>query len=417
MLPYHVTMVLCSNGERLPTLIKRETGVPDFDATLWVVSALRKSNLASSTIEQALRSVSILYTLLSSRGILLSERAKSGKFLSASEVDLIIDATYRRVSLLVSTEKTRALPYSHINMERLRAKNKSSQQNTVHPGTAAIRLFYIGKFLSWRFEKEIAKAKASLKSDLQELKELIERKIQKSTPHLSKSSTLNDRLGLTPEQLLELDSIVQPESPLNPWNLAFTRPRNHLITQIISKLGIRRSELLGLRVEDFSPRNLEILIHRRPDDIEDPRLREPNSKTNGRGLKIDRETAQLITKYLPLRHKIVKGRHSFLIVSNSGTPLSTSELNRIFTDIRKATTLETICPHTLRHTYFEILARDMYQAGFSENEMMRILRRIGGWSDTSQTPRRYIKRFIQEQAAEASLSIQSKIFGTEESQK
>jgi len=39
--PYFVKTVLTHQGERLPTLVSRETGLPDFDATLWVDCALQ----------------------------------------------------------------------------------------------------------------------------------------------------------------------------------------------------------------------------------------------------------------------------------------------------------------------------------------------------------------------------------------
>ncbi len=90
MMHFYVKTIRCASGERLPALIDRASGLPHFDATLWVVSALRSSNVASATIEQALRSIAILLSVLRARGIDLASRLSESRFLEAVDASDVI---------------------------------------------------------------------------------------------------------------------------------------------------------------------------------------------------------------------------------------------------------------------------------------------------------------------------------------
>jgi integrase len=189
----------------------------------------------------------------------------------------------------------------------------------------------------------------------------------------------------------------------------FIRTRNQLIVNAFLALGVRRGELLGARVNDLKPQMQEILILRRPDDSNDPRLDEPNTKTRDRVLPLSAELYRLVKAYLPLRHAVVRGAHDFLFVANTGEPISKSGLNRLFCALNEVPGLPKVEPHILRHSFFENLADDLHRAGKGDAEMLGYLRQQGGWSDTSDTPFRYIKRFVQERAREASLSMQERL--------
>src|SRR5690606_12558663 len=117
--------------------------------------------------------------------------------------------------------------------------------------------------------------------------------------------------------------------------------------------GIRRSELLGIKVKDLNPRTQEVAILRRPDDILDPRPSEPNTKTRDRLLPLPSALYPFLKNYLLLRHDACKGKHDFLFATPDGKPLSKAALNRLFKQLREISPPNTITPHVLRHTYFE----------------------------------------------------------------
>ncbi|HWW06910.1 hypothetical protein [Collimonas sp.] len=74
-----VRNLVFSFGERFPALIDRETGIPDFDVTLYVLTQLRARNLSSSTLTAAIRSVMFGYQVLEHMGIDFQERIDNGK--------------------------------------------------------------------------------------------------------------------------------------------------------------------------------------------------------------------------------------------------------------------------------------------------------------------------------------------------
>lgn len=164
MMHFYVKTIRCASGERLPALIDRASGLPHFDATLWVVSALRSSNVASATIEQALRSIAILLSVLRARGIDLASRLSESRFLEAGEIDAIANAAGKHVGSievdLAPARSTSAKPRRVSSLEAHRMRNDSTKRSiSVKAGTTGIRLSYIKQFLDWRLTTEILKSK------------------------------------------------------------------------------------------------------------------------------------------------------------------------------------------------------------------------------------------------------------------
>ncbi|SHM86867.1 Phage integrase family protein [Duganella sacchari] len=412
--PFLVKLVRMADGERLPVLVVRATGLPDFDATLWVVSSLRNKNLASETIAQALRSVAVLYLALQFRKVNLSERLRTGNILSLAEVEAISKMCRQTVAASVKyLEDDVDLNDQKVNkvssLEKFRmARAKRPRGGSVSAGTTAIRLGYIREYLKWRVNNVIARAENEKKANLLALRNLIDDELQNKTPAVTERANEGRRMGLGRQTQERLLRIIAPTDLQNPWTGKGIRLRNQFIVFAILALGVRRGELLGLRVGDFNSQTREVLILRRPDDEDDPRLNEPNTKTRDRVLPVSYPLHVLLKAYLMVRHELVRGKHDFLIVTNSGAPMSKSELNRIFSTLNEYFS-EKISPHVLRHTFFDNLAEDLSRANKSDVEINNILTQLGGWSETSDSPRRYTKRFSQERAAEAALALQEKL--------
>lgn len=416
MLPFYVKTVRCADGERLPTLLNT-SGIPDFDATQWVVTSLRGKNFASATIEQALRSLIVLYIVLRTYKINLTERLRAGRLLDPAECEAIAKAARQKTAAMaiemLDPEETcsRKTVSKVIAVEKYRGAMKARDRDTdVEAETCAIRIGYIRAFLNWRANREIFRATGDRKADLIALRDLVDIEMKNKTPRGSGRSVLGDRMGINRESQALLRQVVTPSHPLNPWTLEFIRARNQLIVNVFLALGVRRGELLGLRVGDFKPQMQEVLILRRPDDASDPRLDEPNTKTRDRVLPLSADLYRLVKGYLPLRHAVVRGAHNFLLAANTGEPLSKSGLNRLFRALDELPGLPRVEPHVLRHSFCENLADDLHRVGKGDVEILDYLRQQGGWSETSNSPRRYTKRFAQGRAHEASLSMQERLF-------
>jgi integrase len=382
------------------------------------VCALRGKGLASATIEQALRSLIVLYKVLQSHGISLSERLRKETYLDSTECELIaLACKLKSIEFITKSSQEEVANGPKLKrivpLEKYRASMKPWHgENHVDASTASIRLAYIRAFLFWRINREILHAPSKIQMEMIALRDLIDRELKNKAPMVTGRANVSDRMGIDRESQEFLRKIVAPDNPINPWKNEFTRSRNQLVIHALLTLGIRRGELLGLRVGDFKPQTQEVLILRRPDDPHDPRLSEPNTKTRDRLLPLPDEFYRVVKSYILLRREIVRGSHDFLLVSNTGQPLSKSGLNLIFLQLNNVPNLPYVGPHILRHAFFENLAEELHLAGIGDTEITYYLRQQGGWSQASNSPYLYIKRFAQERASKAILSIQKKLLIT-----
>jgi integrase len=176
------------------------------------------------------------------------------------------------------------------------------------------------------------------------------------------------------------------------------RLRNWLMFEVALELGIRRGELLKLRLDSL-PRGAGdgILVLRRPDDPNDSRAHEPAVKTAERVLPASRGLLSAIRAYLtypaPLRRV---GRSPYLFVARSGAPLSCDSADDVIVAIGRASSITPLSWHRLRHTWAERTAEIMAD---QPNGMDRLVY-LGGWRNASSAAR-YIQKAIAKQARSA----------------
>jgi integrase len=114
------------------------------------------------------------------------------------------------------------------------------------------------------------------------------------------------------------------------------RLRNWLMFEVALELGIRRGELLKLRLDSL-PRGAHdgVLILRRPDDPNDSRPHEPAVKTAERAIPASRTLLCAIRAYLTYPPPLgrVSGKSPYLFVARSGAPLSSDRADDVIVAI------------------------------------------------------------------------------------
>ncbi len=246
-----------------------------------------------------------------------------------------------------------------------------------------------------------------LKTSRLQMKEAIEARLP-----VSKGRNLKgDREGLEPEIQKRLMDVIHPDSPENPWKNAEVRVRNRLLILMMLVLGVRKGELLLTRIRDVNFQSNELLIRRLPDDPDDPRSYEPNTKTRDRILPFEDDLAALIEEYvLTVRKKApAAGRHDFLFTATgTGQPLSLAGVTKIFRTLRnKISDLpDNLTSHVLRHTWNDRFSELMEQNNVSEVEEKKLRSYLMGWSEFSGMAATYTKRYVRQKANEASLNLQ-----------
>lgn len=417
---FQIRLTVVANGERLPMIVDRATGLPLFHPTLFVVTQLRSRNRASNTLEQALRAILILLHRTALGGIDLLERFRALRFLTLAEVDALArevrEPLWRVVSQPHENASYRQRRHQRPGLEVLRGAAYAVSIDGVDPSFAATRLRYIRDYLGWlalyhmqgipRGDARFDRAEASRLQMLETISARI-------PPSVSRN-IVDAREGLPSAARKEIYALVDPTSNNNPWDDLRVRRRNQVIVLWADQLGLRRGELLGVRVEDINFAKQEVLIRRRADDKDDPRARQPNAKTRDRVLPLSAELAELTHRYILDVRSQQRGarRHTLLFVElRTGAPLSMSAMTKIYLAIRDRTSneLQKLTWHVFRHTWNDRFSESMEERKIEPDVEQKYRAYLMGWSEHSGTAARYTRRYTRARAMQVSLELQGEL--------
>jgi integrase len=412
---YRIKTITFVSGERFPMLVDVQTGIPLFDATSFILSEIRGRHRASATIEQVLRALKVFYLFCDQHEIDLSVRMRSGLLLEIGEIDALVRLCRLPMPNIEALDSMRAAPSPRAtaSLEAYRIRAKASTEE-VSGYSAGMRIRYIRDFVQWLSDRSLTSfgLMDRRREALFNIKETVVSGLTARIPSDRGRNKVARRRALDESTQDRLWSIVDVDSPENPWESRHARIRNALIVRWFVGLGIRRGELLGVRVSDVSFRKLEVFIARRADDPGDPRTNQPNTKTHDRLLPISDDLARRTHQYIveERRRYASARRHPFLFVANGGAPLSLRGLNEIFMALRKKhPDLPDIFPHLLRHTNNYNFSNLADEQGLSPEVEKKTRAQIMGWSETSSTAETYTRREIERKARAASLHLQNKM--------
>ncbi|EEZ5177974.1 site-specific integrase, partial [Escherichia coli] len=124
-------------------------------------------------------------------------------------------------------------------------------------------------------------------SDEQILKtDLFIKRIESRKPRIKQSYYSDtENKALDEKQQNELKKIIDIGSLNNPFKPE-VQLRNYLLIHILLELGIRCGEILNIQIKDINFDKSILSIIRRPDEIKDPRKKQPLVKTNERTLPL-----------------------------------------------------------------------------------------------------------------------------------
>jgi integrase len=198
------------------------------------------------------------------------------------------------------------------------------------------------------------------------------------------------------------------------WQNEHAQARNQLILRWLLELGIRRGELLGVRLCDIDFQKLEVFIARRADAKDDPRAQQPNAKTFERILPLSEELAEMTHDYVmwSRANQGLSRRHDFLFISGgTGKPLSIAGANKLFVELREAglNLPEEVTAHVLRHSWNDRFSKEMERAGVTPEAEQKMRSVLMGWSPASETAATYTRRYVRERASRAMKGMQGQL--------
>lgn len=421
MSPYKVKILVFENGERCPILLYSD-GRPVFMPALYISTMVRSANHAAKTLERHLRAIMHLYTWAQIENIDIEERFVQGSGLALNEIDAIVRTSRMKyvdlIQMLAAPEKGKN-PAKIVSLEKARAA-RPAKQDEVAGASAGTRIRAIRDYLDWLMLTSYKRT--SIRSGDFQRFDIARREMETAfTARLPKNrgrSQVGLREALPQEDLDHLLKVLNPDDDENPWtdkSLAF---RNQILFLMLYTLGLRRGEVLGIKIEDINFQKQELFVQRRADDPADVRTDQPNAKTRDRNLPLEKSLSDMIYDYIiKHRSKIPNAnRQPFLFVTHKagnhqGRPLSVSGYSKVVETLRaRAPGLPSnLSGHVLRHSWNETFSRIVDDKGLSEEREQQMRAYLMGWSPTSKTAATYTRRHIRKKGQEASLKLQRNI--------
>jgi integrase len=381
---YRVLPIVLETGETLPTLVCNSDWIPLRVPTRWAVRR-RRFECMDSTLAANLRALGLLY-----------EWAEATLHCHLDDMlERFVIPDGRQFDSLV---------------QFLRARANRPERNLNSLATVANQAVAIRLFLMWvsdptnqgsahpKAAQQIARERAAL--------------IEMFRPIASYTGAAQRIPPLLKQQLDKINAVIGPnrdssgrlELPLsfneqNPFRPP-SRLRNWLMYAIAYQCGLRRGELLKLRLDDLpKPDDSGIKVRRRPHDSADVRRNKPRVKTVERVLPVSEEIRAGVRAYLGFPPPIgrARGRTPYLFVSANGAPLSIPATNEIAKLIGQHTEIHDLSWHSFRHTWAEFLADDLLLQ-CQEDQALAFIRELGGWTSNSTTPMHYIQNALAKRA-------------------
>jgi len=395
---FYVVVVVHTDGERLPVLLDAERQ-PVAWINAYIIQRLR-TRLSFNSLVKVARILGYFWAWACDqpdrpenlgKPFSLQDRLVSGNGLTHDEIEGALYPWLRR---------------------NFRAQDKV-RSLVVARDTVAFRLDVVSAFITWHLQR----AMTSYPVGSPEIRD-IQAKLRQSQRIFSDLGVGRRQAPVHAKPLADaalkrLFDVCEINNAENPWKKQY-RQRNRLILLLMVTLGIRRGELLKLRVSDcFLSRSIpEIHIDRSPDDQDDPRRNEPQVKTESRKLPCDAALASQLNRYIVGERRKISGsdRSPFLFLVRTGRPMSLGRVNGIFDQIGIAhAEFSDIHPHALRSTCATNYRADGLRAGLEETRLDSDMMYWFGWrSEKSIEP--YVNDAIRREACQIGRTYQASLF-------
>lgn len=427
MKKYKVKTITTPTGESFPLLINSDTGIPDIYPTLFILTQVRARGKAAATVKYILNNISFFKLLLERYNLsekLLTKRFEEGRIFQPYELEGIVEDCRFEVDEITKdmlNDKDDELPFlknfSTKSLEKFRGKNSFRKRKFVARETAGNRLRTIRDYIIWMANMELSRAKPAslvfltLKDNIADFREKIDARI----PSKSSGSLIDGKEGLSDEEEDVLVNVINRKSEDNPFRGEFLKSRNEVIFLWLLTLGMRKGELLNVKISDIDFRNKRVSILRRADDIDDPRTDKPNVKTRGRDLYLTTKIMEITEHYILEHRSKLRGakKHEYLIVSDKdGSPLGLEAVAVTFRRLRtKFPELPSnFSAHILRHTWNGNFSKLAEKKGLSEEKEQQQREYLMGWRPGSSSAENYLKRYIRQEANEAIRDMGEQLF-------
>lgn len=394
----HQIVEIMINGTRAKVLV--QDYMPVFYPNLYATCEL--STRALNTQKKYLEHIALFEGFLEYESIdlvvRLEQRPKSSYLTDIEISRFVSDAAFQKTTLEQKYKGVRMLPAAFNYVGRIHAQQ---------------RLEAVRSYLRFLYDK--LGDNSTRDEAVDDMLRRFNRKIKAAKPAWKKGK-LNDMKGLTQQQRERLLEVMHPESSENPFASKALKLRNYIVLLFGIEMGLRRSEMLLIKISDIHWHSGEIAVVNLEDDGIDTRPEAPQFKTHERQLRMSEELRWALSDYVDTCRVLKNGpseatKHPFLLVShrrNEGRALSIKALDGVLPRVGVVVPeLKHIHLHILRHdAVYTILEsmRDEFEKRTPEDrttQVQKVLTFMFGWSEESNMPGLYGAKFWKEEADKA----------------
>lgn len=394
---FAVTRFSFDTGERYCLIISKETDLPVFYPNLYLTTQMRNRSISFSTLTAEASHLVRLSEFCNQQWIDLEGRVENQECLSLNEVEHLRDFCQKRVTK------------SSLDSKVVSISRHVKRSEGVCSATQYARLTAIANYLEWLSLTLVKNPTSAFSENVKTMVSQIRARRPRKKGRNTKDRSIDD------QQIDLLLEVIRPDSEHNPFD-GKVQVRNRLIIILLLHLGIRRGELLNIRVQDINFNKNQLAIVRRPDDKDDFRVDAPHVKTQGRILPLSDALAKELHIYISEDRRSVPGagKHGYLLVTHKagpslGQPLSLKGYQKVMTELkRQSPALQGITGHMLRHTWNRRFSEkfDAMDEPPSPERQEQIRSYLMGWREGSGTAATYNKRFIEQAGFRASIRLQ-----------
>ncbi len=385
---FTIQSYIAQDGERFSLLLDRENNsLPCFYPSAFISRHIR-SRSTHETQKAYLNSIRKLLEWAKVRNINIEDRILSQKFISVDELDDLAN--------------------------NLRLKIGSKTGEVISQIKFNTHISYVTKYINWLvYELLVNPDNENVDNFISRLQNVLSSQVSKKTG--SKTARAQQILGkrLTDQMEVVLSNLfADPFQNLLRGTDRGSRLRNVLMLRILYETGMRRGELLALKLKNYKEGTAgdppSLVIERNHHDEFDTRINQPVAKTNGRLLLISSELNGMIKRYLydyrgelPL---VGFDDEDFIFVNHrtgpkQGQPLTISSFDSAMDDLRgKFTALNGLHPHLLRHHWNWRFSQIARADGYTDASDMLDRCYLMGWAHNSESAKIYNLKFIMEDA-------------------
>ncbi|WP_095067803.1 site-specific integrase [Pseudomonas sp. Irchel 3A18] len=382
------------DGERHAILVD-EAGMPLFYPALWVTVTLRGGARAVNTIHNALNAIKCLYAWQDIYALDVEHRFSRGALLNPYEVHSLRDFLQESLS---QKADGKVIPFSR-------------KKKTVSPSSQYARMTVAAEFLEFLARRVCPSSEESEKRIAAMVAQIKANRPKQTTKTMGGE---REEKHLEDSALDALETKLRPGAEGNPFTDYSVQFRNALMFAILRTTGMRRGELLNLKVDDINFGANILKIVRRPDSPHDIRRYQPVAKTRERQFPLDAELVNRIHEYVAQhRSKLaVAKRHGYLFVTHKegryqGAPISNSAFSKFIEALTGI--VGAIHAHKLRHHWNYSFSSLSAAKGLSAAREEKLRSYLMGWEQNSGTAAIYNRRHIKQEAAESMLELQCKM--------